>query len=184
MSGQLGASRKTWCHSNHGKSITGPSSVFGTEPVEVQLAAFCSRSVVSWDSRHLKRIFTLSRPMSLGPLSFLHRQVLRQTQKEIWPPRAHTGDYFCWLDHSYLFESFREHRCLILCMLPPLRRSNNAYHHFHSWHVSNIPTENGRIYVTSFLTGAANSGGISCLSHFQIAAFSPVNSLFGYRRFV
>lgn len=31
---------------------------------------------------------------------------------------------------------------------------------FHSWHASNMHTENGRIYVMSFLTGAANSGGI------------------------
>lgn len=31
---------------------------------------------------------------------------------------------------------------------------------FHSWHASNMHTENGRIYVLSFLTGAANSGGI------------------------
>ncbi|OJD33442.1 high-affinity nicotinic acid transporter [Diplodia corticola] len=31
---------------------------------------------------------------------------------------------------------------------------------FHSWHASNMCTENGRIYVMSFLTGAANSGGI------------------------
>ncbi|KAL1632577.1 hypothetical protein SLS56_003476 [Neofusicoccum ribis] len=31
---------------------------------------------------------------------------------------------------------------------------------FHSWHASNTPTENGRIYVMSFLTGAANAGGI------------------------
>ncbi|KAH9902018.1 MFS general substrate transporter [Xylariomycetidae sp. FL2044] len=31
---------------------------------------------------------------------------------------------------------------------------------FHSWHASNMHTENGRIYVLSFLTGAANAGGI------------------------
>jgi hypothetical protein len=31
---------------------------------------------------------------------------------------------------------------------------------FHSWHTSNTPTENGRIYVLSFMTGAANAGGI------------------------
>ncbi|KAH7054285.1 major facilitator superfamily domain-containing protein [Macrophomina phaseolina] len=31
---------------------------------------------------------------------------------------------------------------------------------FHAWHASNTSTENGRIYVLSFLTGAANSGGI------------------------
>jgi MFS family permease len=31
---------------------------------------------------------------------------------------------------------------------------------FHSWHTSNTPTENGRIYVISFMTGAANAGGI------------------------
>ncbi|KAF2091083.1 putative high-affinity nicotinic acid transporter [Saccharata proteae CBS 121410] len=31
---------------------------------------------------------------------------------------------------------------------------------FHSWHASNMHTENGRIYVMSFLTGAANAGGI------------------------
>ncbi|KAK8245686.1 major facilitator superfamily domain-containing protein [Phyllosticta capitalensis] len=30
---------------------------------------------------------------------------------------------------------------------------------FHSWHVCNLPTENGRIYVLSYMIGAANSGG-------------------------
>jgi hypothetical protein len=42
---------------------------------------------------------------------------------------------------------------------------------FHSWHVSNTPTENGRPYVAPILTGAANSGGIPASLTFRSQDF-------------